>query len=180
MEALSRFILSIYHSLCVVKRYFHGMNTLPRVTKGHHWRPLNALRFPSTRLLTPSSTVFQPIFPLSRTQIRVNGCNYPYPTAYCFLLFSSPDERSWRKERKNILAPSIYSNNKRTVKISNPRLLFLSAQPTFICLSVGGKLVERRRREGRRRDGFHRKIDLGRLWGRIHPGTPPSSVSSPR
>lgn len=84
------------------------MNTLPRVTKGHHWRPLNALRFPSTRLLTPSSTVFQPIFPLSRTQIRVNGCNYPYPTAYCFLLFSSPDEWSWRKERRNILAPSIY------------------------------------------------------------------------
>lgn len=57
------------------------MNTLPRVTKGHHWRPLNALRFLSTRLLTPSSIVFQPIFLLSRTQIRVNGCNYPYPTA---------------------------------------------------------------------------------------------------
>lgn len=178
MEALSRFILSIYHSLCIVKRYFHGMNTLPRVTKGHHWRPLNALRFPSTRLLTPSSTVFQPIFPLSRTQIRVNGCNYPYPTAYCFLLA----RRTIVEERKKkySCAFDIYSNNKRTVKISNPRLLFLSAQPTFICLSVGGKLVERRRREGRRRDGFHRKIDLGRLWGRIHPGTPPSSVSSPR
>lgn len=76
--------------------------------KGPPLATTKRITFPSTRLLTPSSTVFQPIFPLSRTQIRVNGCNYPYPTAYCFLLFSSPDERSWRKERRNILAPSIY------------------------------------------------------------------------
>lgn len=138
VKALSRFILSIYYSLGIVKRYFYGMNTLPRVTKDHHWRPLNALRFLSTRLLTPSSIVFQPIFLLSRTQIRVNGCNYPYPTASASSSSPPRQTNARLEERKKRYS----SNNKRTVKICI-RPLFLSVQPTFICLSVAGKLMER-------------------------------------
>lgn len=141
---IGRFILSIYYSLCIVKRYFHGMNTLPRVTKGHHWRPLNALRCPSTRLLTPSSTVFQPIFPPVAYAIRVNGCNHPYPTAYCFLLYSSrPKIVKERKKRYSLRCIRII--NEPWKYVTNPRLLSLSTQPTFICLSIGGKLKVGRR-----------------------------------
>lgn len=154
------------------------MNTLPRVTKGHHWRPLNALRCPSTRLLTPSSTVFQPIFPPVAYAIRVNGCNHPYPTAYCFLLYSS---RSWRRGRRDILR---YSNNKRTVKICNQPSTPVSLGATYFYLFIRrwwkvGNGEERIKRE-KKRGGFHRKIDLGRLWGQIRPETPPSIVSPPR
>lgn len=143
-SVLSRFILSIYYSLCIVKRYFYGMNTLPRVTKGHHWRSLNALRCPSTRLLTPSSTVFQPIFPPVAYAIRVNGCNHPYPTAYCFLLYSSrPKIVKERKKRYSLRCIRII--NEPWKYVTNPRLLSLSTQPTFICLSIGGKLKVGRR-----------------------------------
>lgn len=95
-------------------------------------------RFLSTRLLTPSSIVFQPIFLLSRTQIRVNGCNYPYPTASASSSSPPRQTNARLEERKKRYS----SNNKRTVKICI-RPLFLSVQPTFICLSVAGKLMER-------------------------------------